>query len=75
MNQVDEELWSAGISLPFNGDSAIYKYWVDQRNQGNYLGLPATAEIQVGDNPACWEQGFTNGQIVGFNQDTGIYTR
>lgn len=73
-NNVEESTWGYAVAnLPLNQDSAIYKYWVDQKAQGVFIGVPVTAEFDVGDGNI--EQGFSSGLIVGWNGDVGIYTR
>lgn len=73
-NSVETATWGYAVAdLPLNPDSAIYKYWVDQKAQGNLIGIPVTAEWDVGEGNV--EQGFSSGLIVGWNADVGIYTR
>jgi len=73
MGQIDHELWKAVIpDLPYNYDAAIPTLWRERRDAGQYLGVPITPEIAVGDGGAV-EQGFSSGATIHWDADNGAY--
>jgi len=64
---IDDRLWAVA-GQDFNPDSAIYKFWREQRAGGANLGLPVTPEIET---PVGVQQGFSSGLVVVWNADNG----
>ena len=57
MSQIDHLLWcSVRPDLTLNTDAAIYRLWRSYRDEGNYLGVPISAEVPVSDTEV--QQGF-----------------
>lgn len=71
---IDDRLWATIIGEgQFNADSAIYKFWSGLRSADppQYLGVPVTPEIQVGDGHV--QQAFASGCVVGWSSEEGAY--
>lgn len=64
---IDDQVWAVA-GIPYNGDSAIAKFWRQLRADGVYLGLPVTPEI---DTPIGKQQGFSSGRVVNWNETDG----
>lgn len=73
MSEVERLIWSSVVpGLVLNEDAAIYKLWSSYRVEGNYLGVPVTAEIAVGEvgNDEV-QQGFSSGAIIAWDPING----
>ena len=64
---IDDRLFAV-TGQPYNGDSAIAKFWRQLREDGVYLGLPVTPEIET---PVGTQQGFSSGRVVNYTPDEG----
>ena len=70
---IDHALWSSVVAdLPFNPDSAIYKYWrsLKQADPPQYIGVPITPEI---DTEVGVQLGFSSGCVLGWDPENGAY--
>lgn len=66
---IDHELWRAArADLVLYPDAAIYRFWREQRGQGNYLGVPVTPEIQTG---VGIQQAFSSGAVINWSAEGG----
>ena len=63
--------WSAVVQgLVFNPDTAIAKFWLDQKAAGNPIGLPASDELDDPDTGGK-QMAFTSGQIIKWDANNG----
>lgn len=69
MSMIDDRLWDVAGGGAFNYDGAIYKLWRGYREEGQYLGLPVTPEIDVGDGQV--QQGFSSGVVIAWDSQNG----
>lgn len=68
---IDHALWSSAVpDLPFNPDSAIYKYWraLKQADPPQYIGVPVTPEIET---EVGVQQGFSSGAVISWSAENG----
>jgi uncharacterized protein with LGFP repeats len=72
MSMVDHVIWEAAGRGPLNPEGAIYKLWRGYRDEGQYLGVPLSPEVQVGD-PTDEEvqQPFSSGAVIAWNPRDG----
>lgn len=76
MGQIDHELWKSIVpDLIYIYDQAIPTKWREERDAGNYLGIPCTPEIAVEGNETngAVEMGFTSGVTIHWDADSGTY--
>jgi hypothetical protein len=68
---IDHEIFRSvlGPDAGFNPDGAIYKFWRASREEGQFLGVPITGEIDVGDNRI--QQAFASGAVIEWSPEDG----
>jgi len=69
MSMVDHIIWNAAGGGDLNPDGAIYKLWRAYRDEGNYLGVPLSPEVPVGDVEV--QQPFSSGAVIAWNPTDG----
>jgi uncharacterized protein with LGFP repeats len=69
MSNIDHIIWAAAGGGDLNPDGAIYKLWVNYRDQGNYLGVPLCPEQDVGNGEV--QQAFSSGAVIAWNPVDG----
>jgi uncharacterized protein with LGFP repeats len=70
MSQIDHVLWSSVVpDLVLNPAAAIYQLWRGYRDEGQYLGVPLSAEIAVSDTEV--QQIFSSGACIAWNPVDG----
>lgn len=69
MSQIDHVIWASAGGGDLNPEGAIYKLWRACREEGNYLGVPLSPEIQVNDDEV--QQPFSSGAVIAWNPVDG----
>jgi hypothetical protein len=69
VSQVDHIIWDAAGGGDLNPDGAIYKLWRGYRDEGQYLGVPLSPEIDVGGDEV--QQPFSSGAVIAWNPRDG----
>lgn len=64
---IDDQVW-ATTGQPCNTEGAVYKFWRQLREDGVYLGLPVTPEIET---PVGVQQGFSSGRVIVWSAQDG----
>lgn len=66
---VDHIIWQAAGGGELNPDGAIYKLWRSYRDEEQYLGVPLSPEVDVGDGEV--QQPFASGAVIAWNPTDG----
>lgn len=74
MGQIDHELWHSIVpDLMYVYENAIETKWREERDNGNYLGVPCTPNINVNGHEGAVEMGFTSGVTIHWDSVDGAY--
>lgn len=71
-SMIDHVVWATVVGDGhFNPDGAIYRYWrsLKSADPPQYLGVPVTVEIDVGNDTV--QQGFASGAVIQWNPGSG----
>jgi uncharacterized protein with LGFP repeats len=67
----NQAAWSAVVDgLIFNADTAICQRWLQEKDAGNYLGVPVSDELNDDDSGGT-QMAFSSGVIIKWNQNEG----
>jgi hypothetical protein len=71
MSMIDQSIWQSvlGADAPFNNQAGIYRFWVQCRDQGQFLGVPITGEQAVSDGVI--QQAFASGAVIQWDATNG----
>jgi len=69
LSQIDHIIWGVAGGGDLNPDGAIYKLWRGYREEGQYLGVPISPEVPVGDDEV--QQAFSSGAVIAWNPRDG----
>lgn len=67
----NEAAWSAVVDgLVFNPETAICQRWLQEKNNGNYLGVPVSGELQDPDTGGV-QMAFSSGVTIKWDANSG----
>jgi uncharacterized protein with LGFP repeats len=69
MSQIDHIIWEIAGGGPLNPEGAIYKLWRSYRDEEQYLGVPISGEVAVGNDEV--QQAFSSGAVIAWNPTDG----
>ena len=71
----NQAAWSAIVDgLIFNPDTAICQFWLGLKNEGTYIGLPVSGEIEDPDTGGV-QMAFSSGAVICWDASNGSTLR